>query len=69
MEGGGDSTALKRECRSGFREFFRRSGLEGRIPGIVACGSRENASEEFRTAIRRTDGSLSFFLSRLMARG
>ena len=30
VEGGGDVRALKRECRHGFAEFFRRAGLEGR---------------------------------------
>ena len=62
VEGGGDSNALRRECRRGFSEFFRKSGLEGRMPGIVACGSRENAFDDFRTAIQRTDGSLFVIL-------
>lgn len=50
VEGGGDSSALKRKCREGFREFFRKIGLQGRMPRIVACGPRNNAYDDFCTA-------------------
>ena len=56
VEGGGDASALKRECRRGFSEFFRKAGLEGRMPQVVACGSRDNAFDDFRTAVRRAAG-------------
>ena len=56
VEGGGDASALKRECRRGFSEFFRRAGLEGRMPRIVACGSRDNAFDDFCTAVLSTGG-------------
>ena len=51
VEGGGNSDALKTECRRGFRMFLERAGLRGRLPRIVACGSRTRAYETFRVAI------------------
>lgn len=54
VEGGGG--ARQRECRQGFSEFFRRAGFAGRMPAIVACGSRNDAFDDFRTAVRGADG-------------
>ena len=51
VEGGGDSNDLRTRCRRGFAELLRKVGLEGRMPRIVACGSRGNAYQDFRTAI------------------
>jgi hypothetical protein len=51
VEGGGDhNKALDTECRRGFREFFRKAGLEGRMPKVVACGGRGGAYDSFRTS-------------------
>ena len=50
VEGGGDSKALKMACRRGFRRFLEKAGLTGRLPRIVAAGSRQNAYESFKTA-------------------
>lgn len=47
VEGGGNSKALKTACRKGFRLFFEKAGLAGRMPGIVACGGRQNTYERF----------------------
>lgn len=54
VEGGGDASALRRECRRAFTEFFRRAGFAGRMPSVVACGSRRSAFEDFRAAVRRS---------------
>ena len=51
VEGGGDSNQLRRQCRNGFREFFSKAGLEGHMPRVVACGSRQRAYDRFCTAI------------------
>ncbi len=51
VEGGGDSKALKTECRRGFSEFLKKAGLVGRMPRIHACGGRQNAYETFRIAV------------------
>ena len=51
VEGGGDhNKALQTQCRHGFSEFFRKAGLEGRMPRVVACGGRRQAYDSFRTA-------------------
>ena len=51
VEGGGDSNQLRRQCRGGFREFFSKAGLEGHMPRVVACGSRQRAYDQFCAAI------------------
>lgn len=50
IEGGGDSKELKIRCREGFRRLFRKLGLAGRLPQLVACGPRSDAFNSFRTA-------------------
>ncbi len=57
VEGGGDSKSLKTACRKGFRRFLEKTGLEGRMPGIVACGGRQSTYERFATALAAGDGS------------
>lgn len=52
-EGGGDTNALKTKCRQGFSEFFRKAGLEGRMPRIVASGSRQDAYDDFCMALKK----------------
>ena len=50
VEGGGDGKALKVKCRQGFRSFFEKASLAGRMPRITAGGSRATAFDMFRTA-------------------
>ena len=57
VEGGGDSGILQSACREGFRSFITKAGL-ARRPRIVACGSRRNAYESFRTAIANREAAL-----------
>ena len=53
VEGGGDASTLKRQCRKGFSDFFRNAGLSGRMPRIIAGGARENTYKDFRTALTK----------------
>jgi len=53
VEGGGDTRDLKTQCRQGFSEFFRKAGLEGHMPRIVAGGSRGRAFADFCTALKQ----------------
>ena len=56
VEGGGDKDpSLNRQCRNGFREFFDKAGLKDRMPPVVACGSRQKAYKQFRTAIDKAE--------------
>ena len=53
VEGGGDASTLKRKCRKGFSDFFRKAGLSGRMPRIIAGGTRDNTYKDFRTALTK----------------
>jgi hypothetical protein len=55
VEGGGDTASLKAACREGFSKFLERAGLAGRMPRIVACGSRADAYDSFCTAVGSGD--------------
>jgi hypothetical protein len=60
VEGGGNTRSLKDDCRHGFSEFLSKAGFSGRMPRIVACGSRNEAYEDFCTALR--NGEKAFLL-------
>ena len=51
VEGGGDRRELKSKCRQGFSTFFRNTMVGERLPRIVACGSRHQAYDKFRSAV------------------
>lgn len=51
-EGGGEGQLLDTLFRQGWSAFFRSAGLEGRMPSVIRCGSRESAFDDFRTAVR-----------------
>ena len=53
VEGGGQSKSLKSNCREGFREFFKKAGLENHMPRIKACGSRNSALDDFFGALHQ----------------
>lgn len=50
VEGGGDNSSLRVKCRKGFTEFIKKAGFKGRMPRIMACGSRDDAYDKFKTA-------------------
>jgi len=62
VEGGGDSDALKTECRRAFSRLLERAGLKGRMPRFVACGGRRNAFEQFCTALENNERTELAFL-------
>lgn len=53
IEGGGDSPQLKSRCRKAFNKFIHKMGFVGKMPKLVACGSRRNAYEHFSTAVKQ----------------
>ncbi len=57
VEGGGTSSELKTECRKGFTSLISRAGLRNR-PRVVACGSRGDAYDSFRTAIENGEDAM-----------
>ena len=56
VEGGGNRASLRQACRKGFRGFFEKSGMEGRMPKVIACGSRRAAYEDFCRALEDGTG-------------
>ena len=52
VEGGGASKELQARCREGFKKLLGNSGFTGRLPRIIACGSRNEAYDNFRVAHR-----------------
>ena len=56
VEGGGDSAELKGQCRRGFQKLLANAGFGGRLPRVVACGSRNRAFRNFERALRDGDG-------------
>lgn len=55
VEGGGEAERLKRSCRQGFSEFFRKAGLQDARPRVVVCGGRGQALDRFRSAVQQDD--------------
>ena len=47
LEGGGDNKDLKSRCRKGFAELLQRCGFSGRMPKLVARGSRNAVFDSF----------------------
>ena len=47
LEGGGDSKDGKVRCREGFRKLLQKCGYRGRMPRLIASGSRKSAYDDF----------------------
>ncbi len=63
IEGGGSSKELRSRCREGFRGLLDKCGLAGRSPKLVACGSRNDAFDDFQTACRtRSEGFVALLV-------
>jgi hypothetical protein len=58
LEGGGNSKALRSSCRAGFRRLLESADFKGRLPKLVACGSRGSVYDDFKTA--HADGEASY---------
>ena len=52
VEGGGDTAVLRGKCRKAFSLFLEKTGLAGRMPKIVARGSRNAAFESFKVMVK-----------------
>lgn len=52
VEGGGNSELTLRSYRQGFSTYCGKLSPIGKKPKIVACGSRNQAFDKFKTAVR-----------------
>lgn len=50
IEGGGNSKEEKTRCREAFRRLLISQGLYERMPRLIACGARNSAFDDFKTA-------------------
>ena len=57
LEGGGNRPEGRARCREGFRKLLERCGLSGRMPKLVASGSRSDAFDNFKTSHTNASGS------------
>jgi len=46
---GADSKEIQARCREGFKKLLLKIGLTNRLPRIIACGSRNEAYDSFKT--------------------
>jgi hypothetical protein len=60
VDGGGDMPKLQQECRDAFKAFFEKLGYEGRMPRVIACGSRNLAYKRYRSS--KAEGDTVFLL-------
>lgn len=58
VEGGGDASSLKSDCRKGFSTFLRNAGLAGKMPRIVASGGRQAAYDDYCTEVAQGNPAL-----------
>ena len=54
VEGGGESRSLLIKCREGFRKLLEKAGFADKLPAIRACGGRQNAYDDFQTALQNS---------------
>lgn len=47
---GAESKEDQIRCREGFRKLLEKSGFAGKMPRLSACGSRNSAFDDFKTA-------------------
>ena len=64
LEGGGNRNFDRARCREGFRKLFEKCGFKGDKPKFVACGPRNKAYDDFKTA--HSKASLGDFIGLLV---
>ncbi|MES2708769.1 MAG: DUF4276 family protein [Verrucomicrobiota bacterium] len=52
IEGGGDSHLQDTQFRAAWAAFFGKAGFAGRMPATFRCGGRNQAFDDFRTAVK-----------------
>lgn len=62
VEGGGDTNATQIDCRKAFSTLLERAGFAGRMPQIIACGSRNSAFKVFKSKLQKSDGHVAVLL-------
>lgn len=55
-EGGGNK-ATDSDCRRAFHDLLTNAGFAGRLPRVIPCDPRNEAFDDFKTALRGSNGS------------
>ncbi len=50
LKGGGESKELHCRCREGFHKLLEKNGFKGKMPRLVASGSRNSVFSDFNAA-------------------
>ena len=58
VEGGGNTSVLKKELRRGFSRLFQNAGFAGNIPRFIACGRRQEAHKDFCRAVENGQNAM-----------
>ncbi|MDD5198212.1 MAG: DUF4276 family protein [Terrimicrobiaceae bacterium] len=61
---GAESKEDQIRCREGFRRLLEKSGFTGRLPRLSACGGRDSAFDDFKTA--HSDAKPGHFVAMLI---
>lgn len=51
VEGGAKNKAIDIKCRRAFSKFIERAGFADKMPRVLPCGSRNEAFDDFKTAL------------------
>ena len=62
VEGGGFTNELRTRCRNAVTSLLAKCGFAGRMPRIIACGSRNEAYDKFVTAHGQSGGDFAALL-------
>jgi len=62
IEGGGENEKLRARCREAFQALFKKSGFKGKMPRLIACGSRTNAFRDFSNSLKKNPNAFSILL-------
>jgi hypothetical protein len=54
LEGGGDDSDLRKQCRQGFAKLLEDAGFKRRMPRLIACGGRAAAFDDFKTRLENS---------------
>lgn len=62
IEGGGSTREMQSRCREAFEKLFKNAGFAGKMPRLTACGGRNSAFDDFKTAHKASKGSVAMLV-------
>lgn len=62
LEGSGPKREQQARCRKAFQELCKKMGYEGKMPTFKASGTREQAYEDFKNALKRNPQAINILV-------